>query len=138
MIIRKIDNKYIIKIINKDFNELDYYNQEQISTLFKKIVLKIKEKNQISGLLDINVYTNKNYGMIIEIEQIYPDLDEIDMHIHFHIDTPFLIEINDYDIFNQKELYFYNNKIYTVYNKQSDSIVIYKTSDILSKGKKIA
>lgn len=137
MIIRKIDNTYIIRIINNkiDINEL--YNQEKVSKLFKKIILKIKEKYNIKGLLDINVYTNNNYGMIIEIEVIYADLEEIDMHIHFHLDTTFLIELNDLDILNEKEIYYYNNKFYTIYNVISDSPIIYKTEDIIKKGIKV-
>lgn len=137
MIIRKIDNTYIIRIINNNIDINELYNQEKVSKLFKEIILKIKEKYNIKGLLDINVYTNNNYGMIIEIEVIYKDLDEIDMHIHFHLDTIFLTEINDLDILSKKEVYYYNNKFYTIYNTLSDSPIIYKTEDILEKGIKV-
>lgn len=137
MIIRKIDNTYIIRIINNNIDINELYNQEKVSKLFKEIILKIKEKYNIKGLLDINVYTNNNYGMIIEIEVIYPELDEIDMHIHFYIDTIFLTEINDLDILSKKEVYYYNNKFYTIYNTLSDSPIIYKTEDILEKGIKV-
>ena len=134
MIIRKYDNKYIIRILNNKLNESDYYNQEKISDLFKNIILKIKEKYTIKGLLDIDVYINKYYGMIIEIEVIYSELEEIDMRIHFHLDTIFLIETTDY---NSKDLYYYKNKFYTIYNNISDNDIIYKTKDILTKGIRI-
>lgn len=137
MIIRKIDNKYIIKILSVKTDIDEYYDQEKISNLFKKIILKIKEKDNISGLLDIDVYVNKNYGTIIEIECIYPYLDEIDMHIHFYIDTPFLMELNEFDLKNKKEIYYYDNKYYAPYHKLSDSIIIYKSKEILEKGIKI-
>ena len=134
MIIRKYDNKYIIKILNNKLNESDYYNQEKISDLFKNIILKIKEKYTIKGLLDIDVYINKYYGMIIEIEVLYSELEEIDMRIHFHLDTIFLIETNNY---NSKDLYYYENKYYTIYNNISDNNIIYKSNDILTKGIRI-
>ena len=137
MIIRKIDNKYIIKLLDINIDIEDYYDQEKISNLFKNIILKIKEKDNISGLLDIEAYVNKYYGTIIEIEKIYPYLDEIDMHIHFHIDTPFLMELNGNDIKKQQEVYYYDNKFYTNYNKLSDSNIIYKTEEILEKGIKV-
>ena len=134
MIIRKYDNKYIIRILNNRFNESDYYNQEKISDLFKNIILKIKEKYTIKGLLDIDVYINKYYGMIIEIEVIYSELEEIDMRIHFHLDAIFLTETTDY---NSKDLYYYKNKFYTIYNNISDNDIIYKTKDVLTKGIRI-
>lgn len=121
-------------MLNNKLNESDYYNQEKISDLFKKIILKIKEKYNIKGLLDIDVYINKYYGMIIEIEVLYSELEEIDMRIHFHLDTIFLIETNDY---NSKDLYYYENKYYTIYNNISDNNIIYKSNDILTKGIRI-
>ena len=135
MIIRKYDNLYIIKINNKKLKDFDYYNQNKIKELFQNILIKIKEKYQINGLLDINVYTNNNYGMIIEIEELATYLDEIDIHIHFHLDTPFLQETNNIE--EQSELYFYKDKYYTLYNSLLDSSIIYKTDKILSEGIKV-
>ena len=137
MIIQKIENKYIIKIIKKEINKFDYFNKEEIQNLFQKIISKLKEKYTIKGLLDIEVYVNKKYGMIIEIEEIEVFDDEIDLNIHFHLDSFFLEEINPIEIKNKKEVYYYDNKFYSPYTKISDSIVIYKTNEILNKGIKI-
>ena len=136
MIIRKYDNIYIIKILKNKINNFDYFNQDNIKDLFKNIILKLKEKYQITGLLDINVYTNNDYGMIIEIEEIASYFDEIDMHIHFHLDTLFLQEITEI-IPLSKEVYYYKEKYYTSYDKSLDSSIIYKTEEIVKKGIKV-
>ena len=137
MIIRKYDNLYIIKIVKETINNFDYFNQEEISKLFNDIIMNLKKRYQINGLLDINVYTNEEYGMIIEIEEVESYYDEIDMHIHFHLDTLFLQEINEIKD-SLQDVYFYKDKYYTRYNQLLDSNIIYKTEEILTKGIKIA
>lgn len=137
MIIRKYDNLYIIKIVKETINNFDYFNQEEISKLFHDIIMNLKKRYQINGLLDINVYTNEEYGMIIEIEEVESYYDEIDMHIHFHLDTLFLQEINEIKD-SLQDVYFYKDKYYTQYNQLLDSNIIYKTEEILTKGIKIA
>ena len=137
MIIRKYDNLYIIKIVKETINNFDYFNQEEISKLFHNIIMNLKKRYQINGLLDINVYTNEEYGMIIEIEEVESYYDEIDMHIHFHLDTLFLQEINEIKD-SLQDVYFYKDKYYTRYNQLLDSNIIYKTEEILTKGIKIA
>ncbi len=137
MIIRKQDNTYIIKILKNTMKHNDYFNKEKIKNLFQKIILKIKEKNNISGLLDINVYINENNIMLIEIEEIASYFEEIDMRIHFHLDALFLQEINQEELKKQKEVYYLNNKYYSLYQNTRDSAIIYKTEDILTKGIKI-
>jgi hypothetical protein len=137
LIIRKYDNLYIIKIVKETINNFDYFNQEEISKLFHNIIMNLKKRYQINGLLDINVYTNEEYGMIIEIEEVESYYDEIDMHIHFHLDTLFLQEINEIKD-SLQDVYFYKDKYYTRYNQLLDSNIIYKTEEILTKGIKIA
>ena len=134
MIIRKVDNLYIVKIMNNRLKDFDIFNQEKIKELFKDIIINIKKKYNLTGLLDINAYVNKYYGIIIEIESIYAYTDKIDMHIHFHLDSIFMNEINDFDIPNKEEVYYYKNKFYSVYHKITDSNIIYRVDDILEKG----
>jgi len=138
LIITKEKNYFIIKIIKERIKDYDCFNQEQTKKLFKRIIEKLKEKYNINGLLDINVYINKIYGMIIEIEKIYSYPNEIDMHIHFHIDAIFMNEINELDIKNQNEVYYYSGKYYSMYNHITDSNIIYKIDDILEKGIRIS
>ena len=136
MIIRKFDNIYVIKIIKEKIKNFDYYNHKKIKKLFEKILLKIKEKNNISGILNIDVYQNDEYGLIIEIEEILSMEDEIDMNIHFHLKTPFLYELNEF--YEEKEVYYYKHKYYGIYHKYIDSEIIYKTEKILNNAIKIA
>lgn len=137
MIIRKIDNTYIIKIIKKEIINFDIFNQQKIKELFQKIILKLKKKYNIMGLLKVDIYVNKYYGMIIEMKPIYNDIDEIDMKISFHLDTTFLYEINETEIIKEKEIYYFKNKYYGIYQKPIDSNIIYKTDNILKEGIKV-
>lgn len=137
MIIRKIDNTYIIKIIKKEIINFDIFNQQKIKELFQKIILRLKKKYNIMGLLKVDIYVNKYYGMIIEIKPIYNDIDEIDMKISFHLDTTFLYEINEKEIIKEKEIYYFKNKYYGIYQKPIDSNIIYKTDNILKEGIKV-
>ena len=137
MIIRKIDGIYIIKIPNDNLKDFDYFNQEKIIKLFEKIIKKIKKRYSINGLLDIDVYINEYYGIIMEINPIYSLYNEIDMRIHFHLNNIFMTEINENEINNKKEVYYYNNKYYSIYNGIEDSNIIYKVEKILEKGIKI-
>ena len=74
----------------------------------------------------------------MEIKNIDRDLEYFDIKVCFHLDSLFLNEIaytynNDYD-----EIYYYNDKYYTIYNKNIDSNVIYKdVLTIINKGIKI-
>ena len=123
MIIRKIDDLYIIKIMKENIKDFDFFDQDKIKDLFQKIIIKIKKKYNIK----------EYYGMIIEIESIYSYFDEIDMRIHFHLDCTFLQEINENDLLKEKEVYYYKNKYYSIYTGTTDSNIIYKTDDIFNK-----
>ena len=129
MIIRKIENNYIIKVINHSLNKEKYFDIEEIKKLFQIILEKLKKKYSINGLLDIDVYANENYGMIIEIEPLKSYYDEIDLKIHFHLDSIFLTEIDSNEINKEKEVYYYKGKYYSPYNKLKDSDVLYKVED---------
>ena len=60
--------------------------------LFKDIFLNVKEKYKLSGLFDVDIYVNEDYGMIIEIYNLCFYNDEIDVKIKFHLDSLFLVE----------------------------------------------
>ena len=137
MIIRKNDNLYIIKIPKEKLKDFDIFNQDKIKELFQIILTKIKEKYSLNGLLETNVYVNEYYGMIIEINPIYSYSDEIDMQIHFYLDTTFLNEINEFDLNKENDIYYYKNKYYTTYKGLTDSNIIYNTKNFFEKCIKI-
>ena len=137
MIIKKEDNLFIIKILKENLKDFDIFNQDLIREVFQNLLIKLKSKYTINGLLDVNVYLNEDYGVMIEIEPLISYKDEIDMKIHFHIDCIFMYEINPEDLYNNKDIYYYQNKYYSIYHKIVDSPIIYKTETILKKGIKI-
>lgn len=135
MIINKNDDLFIIKVYKECVNNFDIYDMDSILDLFKIVLGKLKEKYNISGLCIIDVYINDSFGMIIEVKNIYKYQDEIDVKITFHVDSIFMMEINAYDCEEYDEIYFYEDRYYTCYNKNVDSNVIYKDSlDIVNKG----
>ena len=136
MIITKNGDLYIIYIYKS--HDIDIFNYDEISFLLKKVFNKLKTKYNLKGLCNVDIYLNDEYGMIMEIKNIDRDLEYFDIKVCFHLDSLFLNEIaytynNDYD-----EIYYYNDKYYTIYNKNIDSNVIYKdVLTIINKGIKI-
>ena len=100
--------------------------------------MKLRDKYNISGLCVIEVYVNKYYGMIVEVDNIYNYGNELDVKIKMHIDYLFMNEINNDQIFEVSDCYLYNNKYYSNYNYLFDSAVVYKdVNKIIKNGIKI-
>ena len=139
MIITKEDQLFLVKIFKeylpKDF---DVFDKESIAQLFKDVFMKLKKKYQLSGLCDVDFYINSDYGMIMEIEQIYAYSEELDVNVHFYLDCVFLSEIEMDDIKDYQDVYYYDGKFYGIYQGLKDSNVIYKDCFLLmEKGIKI-
>lgn len=124
--------------------KLANYNDSKLADLnyalsFIKDILKkhLKSKN-INGILKIDVYANKIYGVIINIKEEEKTFLNKDAKITFHIDSYFLYEI---DYFNIKKsirknnlIYYYKNKYYLYLNKEiktSDYYQILEFSNII-------
>ena len=136
MIIKKLDDCYIIKIFKEELGDFDAFDKKCIEGLFQKILKKIIKKHSIHGLLDADVYFDRLYGMIIELREVYDYFEEIDLRIHFHLDSAFLVEVEN-DINSLKDVYYYQGKYYKTYDKMMDSPVIYRDSEcieIMEKG----
>lgn len=117
MIINKIENEYLIKIIDKN---IDIYNREKLENMTKEILKKIIRTEKIKGLILMEIFTNKQYGIIIKLKNIkalFKVKDEIEVKIVVHIDTPFLYKMEYFDIEkNKKEIgniYYYQKEFYT-------------------------
>ena len=127
----------------------------KLETYFKNLFLKLKNKYnvKIAGYYDINVYTDKIYGSIIEMENqeldYYNYFDQVDMEIKI-VKNSFLYQI-DYDyltkeILSKTTLYKFNDKLYlkivdnTILNQLLEcSKVIYgeNLKQIYEKSKKV-
>ena len=74
----KIINDEIIKIyLNKDYLKYKNYDISKIEDSFKQIfeTLKYCYNIEINGFYDIDVYIDKNYGIIIEMKKEDIDFD---------------------------------------------------------------
>ncbi len=140
MIIQKIDDCYQIKIFKEVLGDFDVFDRKEIEKLFQKILIKLLKKYEIKGLLDVDVYVQPLYGMIIEMKEVYSYFDEIDMRIHFHLEAIFLNEVSDSEVLKSSEIYYYKGKFYKVYDGIGDSCLIYKEDEceeIIEKGVKL-
>ena len=136
MIIQKLDDYYIVKIFKEKLEEFNPFDKNCIEKLFQKILKKLLKNYSIHGLIDADIYFDRLYGMIIELREVYDYFDDIDLKIHFHLDSVFLVEIDD-DIKSLKDVYYYQGKYYKTYDKMIDSPIIYKDSEcieIMEKG----
>ncbi len=138
MIISKNDDLYIVRLFKNKIKDVDIFDIENISTIFRDILIRLKTKYNIRGFCLIEVFVNEYYGMIIEIYNIDTYGKDIDVKIRFHIDSLFMNEINEHDIDSYDDCYLYNNKYYTTYKNVSDSELIYKDAyKIIKEGIKI-
>ncbi len=137
MIIQKLDDYYIVKVFKEKLDDFNPFDKSCIEQLFQKILKKLLKNYSIHGLIDADIYFDRLYGMIIELREVYDYFEEIDLRIHFHLDSVFLVEI-EYDYFNKmNDVYYYKGKYYKVYDKIIDGPIIYKDSEcieIMEKG----
>lgn len=135
MKVTKINNKIII-YINQPIN-LDLNDNLSLEKYLKKLIITLKKRYSLnfSGLYTARIYSNVNYGLIIELENkdtldFFPDL--IDLKIIIEEDSEFLIEVDDYYLINNyPQIYTYKNKFYTNF-KYLNSDDIIKLSEFMN------
>ena len=138
MIISCKDGYYLVKIFKETIPDFDIFDIDMIKNLFKDILIKVKDKYNLSGLIDIDVYVNYEYGIILEIYELINYEGAMDVRIHFNIDVLFMCEIDDNNIIDYDDVYYYDNKYYVKYNNLCDSMIIYKgCNDIIDRGIRI-
>lgn len=138
MIIRKIEDYFLVKIYKENMTDFDIFNKDNIKDCFQKILNKIRKKYKLNGLIDVDVYVNFDYGMIIEIHPVYNFFDDIDIRIHVHLDSVFLVNVEMNNIIDYEDVYYYKGKFYGTYLGICDNEVFYKnTEDIIRLGIKV-
>ena len=138
VVIQKIDDFFLIKIYKDYMGDFNVYDRDSIKNFFQDIFNKLKDKYHLSGLVDVDVYVNLLYGMIIEIHPICNFFDEVDMRIQIHLNSIFINEIQMNEILDYENVYYYKGKFYRVYQGLSDSEILYKDiEEILEKGIKV-
>ena len=116
MIINKIDNYYIIKLLSTNINIYDTKILEEIT---KKIITKITKKYKINNCIHLELYINKNYGIIIKLSDYnspFSNKKEKTVKITIHTESLFLYQIDYFNIdkntLPKKNIYYYKNKFY--------------------------
>lgn len=138
MIIQKCDDYFLIKVFKNCVEDFNIFDMDSIKELFQSIFDKLKKKYNLHGLIDVDVYINDVYGLIIEMRPIKTYVDEIDMRIKMHLNNLFFVNIDSSSILDYEDVYYYEGKFYGTYLETSDSEVFYKnTEEIINKGIKV-
>lgn len=138
MIIRKCDDYFLIKVSKDRVEEFNVFDMDSVKEFFKSILGKLRKKYDLHGLVDVDVYVNEFYGMIIEMRIVADYFEEIDMRIKMHLNSLFLVNIDSSAILDYDDVYYYEGNFYGNYSGVVDSDIIYKeTDDIISKGIKV-
>ena len=138
MIIRKCEEYFLIKVFNEYLGNFNIFDVNDIKVFFSELFKKLIKKYNLHGLIDAYLYINNDYGMIIELYELDSYFDNIDVRIKINFSDLFLVNIDNKDILNYEDVYYYNDKFYGNYKNISDSEVLYKnTKDIINKGIKI-
>jgi len=120
MIFCKItENNFIAKISNDVVENIDIFDIDEVEEFIKNLFTTFLKRQKIKGEVELNIYIDNNYGMIVDIknEEDFVFDDEIDIKIIFHLNNAFLYEIDYFDILENTNIkdaniYFYNNKFY--------------------------
>ena len=113
------ENKFIAKISNDAVENIDIFDVDEVENFIKILFKNFLKRQKTKGEVELNIYIDNNYGMIVDIktEDDYIFDDEVDIKIIFHLNNAFLYEIDYFDIventnIKNANIYFYNNKYY--------------------------
>ena len=150
MIIKKIDNTYLIKIFDSKIN---IYNKEELEEITKKIIKKTNNIYKLNNSIHLEFFINNNYGIIIKLKDYkhpFTINNDKTVKVTIHTDTPFLYQIDYFNIkkSSNQNIYYYKNKFYLEINNnitikdyykllESSDVIYENTSDIIDKAIKI-
>lgn len=132
MIINKLDNCYIIKLLNKQIN---VYSPTELENITKKIIKKINTSNKIKNNIHLTFYLDNNYGTIIKLEDYKSSFtlnNDKTVKITIHTDSNFLYEVDYFNIkkFSKQKIYYYKNKFYLKINESLNTKDYYKLLEL--------
>ena len=118
MIINKIDNTYIIKLLNTKIN---VYNQTELENITKKLIKKISNNYKLNNYIHLEFYLNDNYGTIIKLKDHKSSFiinNDKTVKITIHTETHFLYKIEYFTIKHKNipkhNIYYYKNNFYLI------------------------
>ena len=138
MKINIIDDNHMVIYIKGSSNNIDFSNEINLEKTFEKLFKNLKNYYNfiLKGFYNINIYRDKFYGSILEINKedipYYDYLDNhIDMQFNLNKNINFLFQVDDYyfltkELKNKIIVYLYKDKIYIQIRENIDSILIGK------------
>ncbi len=109
----KYQSDLIIIYLYKHF--LEYDNKDKLHHEIKEIFINLIKnyKLDLFGYFKVDIYENKKYGCILEINKIYSDnSDYIDLKVILHHNTKFYLVMNEYYFLNIENVKYHNNNFY--------------------------
>lgn len=119
---------YELKLANYDNSNL--YDLDYALIFIKNILKKHFKNKNFDGVIKVDVYINKIYGVIINIINEDNSFLNKDAKITFHVDSYFLYEMDYFDIDENIRksnlIYYYKGKCYLYLNNKIDIKYYYK------------
>lgn len=141
MKIECIDNKIIVYLYKY---KLSFDNIEKLNNEIKSIFIKLIKKYHFDffGYSKVDIYENKKYGSILEINKIYNsdfNIEIIDLKLSVHRNMPFYLKIDDYFSFMSRKITVKEDKFYININDIDNILeyieygkIIYREKEVLN------
>lgn len=128
MKVESIQNKIIVYLFDEK------YNIKNIKNTLENVFNNLNKYYDIkfNNSYNLELYINKNYGMILEIEENKNEFNEDDVvNIKLNVlrDTLFLYEIDEPLNYLNNEMYYYEDKFYI--NIKDRNINVFEDSNIV-------
>ncbi len=110
------DNNLIVFLNNRNIEGIDFCNTRELEKYFRDLFIKLSDiyNIELCGSYDIDVFIDKNSGVILDIKSIdgsYYDYDFVDMNINISKYNNFLYRCDRFiDI--DCNVYSYNSSFY--------------------------
>jgi len=115
MKIKVEDELLIIYLYNKKMN-LDIL--DEVTKSIKELLVKIIRYHNfpLSGIYEVIIYENNNYGYVLEIKQIkeFEYSDFIDLKLIIKKNQPFYLVVNNYNYVDDCRNVYYKNNLFFV------------------------
>ena len=128
MKVESIQNKIIVYLFDEK------YNIKNIKKTLENVFNNLNKYYDIkfNNSYNLELYINKNYGMILEIEEnkneVYED-DVVNIKLNVLRDTLFLYEIDEPLNYLNNEMYYYEDKFYI--NMKDRNINVFEDKNIV-------
>ena len=123
-----LDDNFIIYKLKNNL-DIDNLSKEEIERNIKKILIYVKKRylKSISGFYNVILYSNKKYGLILEVNKesdldFFPDL--VDIKLKIVSDFDIYLKFDDYFLIKDYEVYYYDNYFYVNIDDLSNKDII--------------